>query len=82
MGIEVQNILSTSIELFGLYNLMFDIKAKLKLTILKNTSFKGNKSYLPSKICSVCKNILHGEKNGKKNWEELKYCSDVCRKIK
>ncbi|WP_408610662.1 DUF2256 domain-containing protein [Flavobacterium luminosum] len=23
-----------------------------------------------------------GERNGKKNWEEVKYCSDACRKRK
>ncbi|MEI6613209.1 DUF2256 domain-containing protein [Polynucleobacter sp.] len=44
-----------------------------------STSFKGNKSSLPSKICVVCKK-MSWRKSWAKNWESVKYCSDACRK--
>ncbi|MBU3539937.1 DUF2256 domain-containing protein [Polynucleobacter sp. UB-Tiil-W10] len=43
------------------------------------TSFKGNKSFLPSKICVVCKKEMTWRKSWAKNWESIKYCSDACR---
>ncbi len=45
-------------------------------------SFKGNKSYLPSKICTSCKKEFSWRKKWDKNWAEIKYCSDRCRKNK
>ncbi|KAF2519741.1 DUF2256 domain-containing protein [Flavobacterium salilacus subsp. salilacus] len=45
----------------------------------KNTSSKGNKSYLPSKICPVCCREFTWRKKWAKNWEAVKYCSDACR---
>ncbi|MFC4815853.1 DUF2256 domain-containing protein [Flavobacterium sp. GCM10023249] len=57
-------------------------KRKLKSTTLKNTYHKGNKSYLPSKICSSCGKPFSWRKKWEKNWEEVKYCSDSCRKSK
>jgi len=47
---------------------------------LKNTYHKGNKSYLPSKICVTCEKPFSWRKKWEKNWEEVKYCSDACRK--
>jgi hypothetical protein len=47
-----------------------------------NTSFKGNKSYLPSKICIVCKKEMTWRKSWAKNWEQVKYCSQSCRDAK
>ncbi|MBT8541085.1 DUF2256 domain-containing protein [Polynucleobacter paneuropaeus] len=45
-------------------------------------SFKGNKSFLPSKICVVCKKEMTWRKSWAKNWEEVKYCSVACKKKK
>jgi hypothetical protein len=45
-------------------------------------TFKGNKSYLPSKICVSCKREFTWRKKWEKNWNEVKYCSDKCRKNK
>jgi hypothetical protein len=45
-------------------------------------TFKGNKSYLPSKICVSCKREFTWRKKWEKNWNEIKYCSDKCRKNK
>ncbi|MFM7637867.1 MAG: DUF2256 domain-containing protein [Crocinitomicaceae bacterium] len=45
-------------------------------------SFKGNKSYLPTKSCAKCKKEFTWRKKWEKNWDEIKYCSDRCRKNK
>jgi hypothetical protein len=44
------------------------------------TGFKGNKSYLPTKICTVCKKEMVWRKAWEKNWESILYCSQACRK--
>lgn len=44
--------------------------------------FKGNKSYLPQKKCVVCNKPFSWRKKWEKNWDEIKYCSDKCRKQK
>lgn len=46
------------------------------------TSFKGNKSTLPSKPCMACGRDMTWRKSWAKNWDEVKYCSDACRKNK
>jgi hypothetical protein len=43
-------------------------------------SFRGNKSYLPSKLCQACGRPMTWRKAWERNWEQLKYCSDACRK--
>jgi hypothetical protein len=55
---------------------------KLKLQEVKSKSFKGNKSYLPSKPCTVCGKEMTWRKAWAKNWEEVKYCSEACRRAK
>lgn len=45
-------------------------------------SHKGNKSYLPNKICPVCQRPFTWRKKWKRNWENVVYCSDSCRKKK
>ena len=44
--------------------------------------FKGNKASLPSKTCSACGREMVWRKNWAKNWDEVKYCSDACRRAK
>ncbi|MBL7881712.1 MAG: DUF2256 domain-containing protein [Chryseobacterium gambrini] len=39
-------------------------------------------SGLPSKICEVCGLPFNWRKKWKKNWDEVKYCSERCRKNK
>ncbi|MFZ9548428.1 MAG: DUF2256 domain-containing protein [Burkholderiaceae bacterium] len=41
--------------------------------------FRGNKSFLPSKPCTVCGREMTWRKSWAKNWESVKYCSDACR---
>jgi hypothetical protein len=45
-----------------------------------NTDFKGNKQALPSKPCAVCQRPMTWRKSWAKNWQEVKYCSQACRK--
>ncbi|MCY0976492.1 DUF2256 domain-containing protein [Chryseobacterium wangxinyae] len=39
-------------------------------------------SELPSKICPICGFPFNWRKKWKQNWEEVKYCSERCRKNK
>ncbi|QWD80318.1 DUF2256 domain-containing protein [Polynucleobacter sp. MWH-Spelu-300-X4] len=41
---------------------------------------KGNKSYLPSKLCVACHKEMTWRKSWEKNWESIKYCSEACRR--
>ena len=43
---------------------------------------KYTKSNLPSKICEHCGRPMEWRKAWAKNWDEVKYCSDKCRKLK
>lgn len=47
---------------------------------MKATGFKGNKAHLPSKPCAACGRPMSWRKAWAKNWDEVKYCSDACRR--
>ncbi|MDA9969024.1 DUF2256 domain-containing protein [Polaribacter sp.] len=40
------------------------------------------KQHLPEKICTVCEKPYSWRKKWKKNWENVKYCSERCRRNK
>lgn len=42
--------------------------------------FKGNKASLPSKTCAVCGREMTWRKAWAKNWDEVRYCSEACRR--
>jgi hypothetical protein len=44
--------------------------------------YKGNKQHLPSKPCAVCGRAMSWRKAWAKNWAEVRYCSDACRRKK
>jgi hypothetical protein len=46
------------------------------------TMFKGNKQSLPSKPCTVCGRDMTWRKAWAKNWDQVLYCSEACRKNK
>ena len=46
----------------------------------QSRDFKGNKSHLPSKSCVACGRPMSWRKAWAKNWDEVRYCSDACRK--
>ncbi len=43
-------------------------------------SFKGNKQSLPSKPCVACGRPMTWRKRWERSWNEVKFCSDRCRK--
>lgn len=43
---------------------------------------KFTKSNLPSKICAVCGRPFEWRKKWEKDWDEVKYCSNRCRRSK
>jgi hypothetical protein len=40
------------------------------------------KQHLPEKICQVCQRPFSWRKKWEKEWDNVKYCSDKCRKNK
>ncbi len=38
------------------------------------------KSNLPEKLCVICLRPMQWRKKWEKVWDEVKYCSDACRK--
>lgn len=42
--------------------------------------FKGNKAHLPTKPCEACGRPMSWRRAWAKNWEQVKYCSDACRR--
>ncbi|MCR9251451.1 MAG: DUF2256 domain-containing protein [bacterium] len=40
------------------------------------------KSHLPSKVCKTCGLPFNWRKKWSKNWDEVKYCSERCRRNK
>ncbi len=45
-----------------------------------DTGFKGNKAHLPTKPCTVCGRPMSWRKAWAKNWDEVKVCSEACRR--
>jgi hypothetical protein len=43
---------------------------------------RGNKAALPSKPCASCGLPMTWRKRWAKNWDEVKFCSDACRRNK
>ena len=44
--------------------------------------FRGNKAALPSKPRLGCGRPMSWRKRWARNWEEVKFCSDACRRSK
>ena len=44
------------------------------------SGFKGNKASLPSKPCAVCGRAMSWRRAWAKNWDEVRYCSEACRR--
>ena len=45
-------------------------------------AFKGNKQSLPSKPCAACGRPMSWRKRWARSWDEVKFCSDACRKAR
>ena len=48
----------------------------------RGLSFRGNKAALPSKPCVACGLAMSWRHRWAKNWADVKYCSDACRRNK
>ncbi len=46
------------------------------------TGFRGNKAALPHKPCAACGRAMTWRRRWAKQWDEVKYCSDACRRAK
>jgi hypothetical protein len=46
------------------------------------SGFKGNKQSLPSKPCTACGRTMAWRKRWARSWQEVKFCSDACRKAR
>ena len=44
--------------------------------------FRGNKAALPSKPCLACGRPMSWRRRWARNWHEVKYCSNACRRAK
>jgi hypothetical protein len=42
--------------------------------------YKGNKQSLPSKDCVACGRPMTWRRRWARTWDQVKYCSDACRK--
>ncbi len=52
------------------------------LSMFINSPFRGNKAGLPSKPCVACGLPMSWRRSWAKNWAEVKYCSEACRRAK
>lgn len=50
--------------------------------LMKHGHFKGNKLALPTKPCAVCGREMTWRKSWAKNWDNVLYCSERCRRAK
>jgi hypothetical protein len=48
----------------------------------RSSALAGNKSALPSKPCAACGRAMSWRKRWARNWSDVKYCSDACRRFK
>jgi hypothetical protein len=46
------------------------------------SSFRGNKATLPSKPCVACGLPMTWRRRWARNWDEVKFCSNACRRDK
>ena len=49
---------------------------------VRKRDFAGNKAFLPSKPCAVCGRAMTWRKAWAKTWEDVRYCSERCRRNK
>lgn len=43
---------------------------------------KPKKAHLPSKICTVCQRPFAWRKKWARDWEQVRFCSERCRRQK
>jgi hypothetical protein len=48
----------------------------------RGAAFRGNQAALPSKPCAACGLAMTWRRRWAKNWADVKFCSDACRRQK
>lgn len=61
------------------FRLKFNLKKEIYILVKLSMIKKGD---LPNKIYLTCLKPFNWRKKWKKNWEEVKYCSEKCRRNK
>ena len=51
-----------------------------KTVMATERDFKGNKAQLPAKLCAVCGRTMTWRKAWAKNWDDVRYCGEKCRR--
>jgi hypothetical protein len=50
---------------------------------MRPTFMRGvKKQHLPTKVCATCGRPFAWRKKWARDWEQVKYCSDACRRSK
>mmetsp|Transcript_41559 Transcript_41559/g.68152 ORF Transcript_41559/g.68152 Transcript_41559/m.68152 type:complete len:83 (+) Transcript_41559:132-380(+) len=57
-------------------------KPRKNLIVQKICSMAHKKEHLPKKVCPVCGLPFTWRKKWTKNWDNVKYCSERCRRNK
>jgi hypothetical protein len=47
---------------------------------MQTRGHRGNKASLPSKPCAACGRPMSWRRAWAKNWEQVRYCSESCRR--
>lgn len=64
-------------------NLTHDpLEKKTNQSKTKDSPIRYNKTNLPSKDCVVCKRPFAWRKKWERCWDEVRYCSERCRRAK
>ena len=72
----------SSMSLLSPYALLVVLNYHSRPAMKLTSHYKGNKEYLPSKPCLVCGREMTWRKSWAKNWDQVQYCSNACRKKK
>ncbi|WP_425497196.1 DUF2256 domain-containing protein [Luteimonas flava] len=55
-------------------------QGRVAMSPRRDGGFAGNKSFLPSKPCAVCGRTMTWRRAWAKTWDEVRYCSERCRR--
>ncbi|MDD2934733.1 MAG: DUF2256 domain-containing protein [Methylotenera sp.] len=64
-----------------MHNFITTLRQNTNDPVTNQSIYKGNKSHLPSKLCTHCGLTMAWRRSWAKNWDSIKYCSDKCRKL-
>ena len=80
MGVGVCSISCGNPPLPSIYTRLWMVKGSNDKADQQEKKYK--KGNLPVKICECCNRPMEWRKSWAKNWNEVKYCSEKCRRSK